>query len=215
MLTTSRRLNASLCSWPSETFYLSRLVSHPTAAGRRLALGHGSAEWKDALDPEVSFVWLAIPHLASRTVSMEEVTVTCELLNTLQSCGVNWSDVGVVVPFRRQARMIRRHLGRKLQRTLGPRELVIDTVERMQGQEREVILVSFTTSEGGFALKMAEFLLQPQRLNVAATRARTKLILLASPELLQLAESSMSEDVAGAFVSLLKNARRIDLPLPT
>lgn len=214
MLTTSRRLNASLCAWPSETFYLSRLVSHPTAAGRRLALGRRSAEWEEALDPETSFVWLAIPHGGSRTVSMEEVTVTCELLNALQSGGVDWSDVGVVVPFRRQARMIRRHLGRKLQRALGPKELVIDTVERMQGQEREVIVVSFTTSEGGFALKMAEFLLQPQRLNVAATRARTKLILLASPELLQLAETSLSDEAAGAFVSLLKKARRIDVPLP-
>lgn len=214
MLTTSRRLNASLCAWPSETFYLSRLVSHPAAASRRLALGRQSVEWKEALDPEVCFVWLAIPHEGSRTVSMEEVTVTCELLNALQSCGVDWSHVGVVVPFRRQARMIRRHLGHKLQRVLGPRELVIDTVERMQGQEREVIVVSFTASEGGFALKMAEFLLQPQRLNVAATRARTKLILLASPELLQLAETNLSDEAAGAFVSLLKNARRIDVPLP-
>ncbi|MFZ4681394.1 MAG: DEAD/DEAH box helicase [Terrimicrobiaceae bacterium] len=214
MLTASRRLNESLCAWPSETFYCSRLVSHPHAARRKLTLSERSSEWSKVLDPEFSMVWLAIPHVGDRTVSAEEATVICALLTDLQACGVAWMNVGVVVPFRRQARMIRRHLGRKIQRAIGPAELVIDTVERMQGQEREVVFVSFTTSDGGFALKMAEFLFQPQRLNVAATRARTKLILLASPELLHLAKTSLGEELSSAFVSLLERAHRIDVSLP-
>jgi DNA replication ATP-dependent helicase Dna2 len=215
LLTTSRRLNAPLCAWPSETFYLSRLISHPSAAGRRLRATVPPRAWPEVFHPDSCLVWLAIPHVGSRTVAMEEATLACELLDLLQAGGVAWSDVGVVVPYRRQARMLRRHLGHKLQKTLGPKELVIDTVERMQGQEREVIIVSFTTSDGGFALKMAEFLLQPQRLNVSVTRARTKVILLASPELLRLAEAELDEEMGGAFVSLLQSARRIDVPLPS
>lgn len=213
-LTQSRRLNEPLCAWPSESFYNSRLVSHPTVAGRRLTPVRRAPDWEEVLEPEHCLVWLAVPHAGNRTVAMEEVGEISELLIALQSAGVDWSDVGVVVPFRRQARMIRKRLGVRLQKTLGPNEPVIDTVERMQGQEREMIIVSFTTSEEGFALKMAEFLFQPQRLNVAATRARTKLVLVASPNLLHLVETGIPDDLAGDFVSLLKRAHRVDIPSP-
>jgi DNA replication ATP-dependent helicase Dna2 len=54
----------------------------------------------------------------------------------------------------------------------------------MQGQEREVVIVSFATASAKFAAQMADFLFQPQRLNVAVTRPRTKLILVGSHHML-------------------------------
>jgi DNA replication ATP-dependent helicase Dna2 len=50
----------------------------------------------------------------------------------------------------------------------------------MQGQEREVVLVSLTTSSAAFAAQLADFFFQPQRLNVAITRPRTKLVIVGS-----------------------------------
>ena len=91
---------------------------------------------------------------------------------------------------------------------------MVDTVDRMQGQEREVVIMSFATSDPEFAFRLRGFLFQPQRLNVAATRPRTKLVLVASPELLTLAESQPDDEGMGTFVDLLHSAQRVDVPLP-
>jgi superfamily I DNA and/or RNA helicase len=56
----------------------------------------------------------------------------------------------------------------------------IDTVERFQGGERTLILVSATESDRAYLLASGEFLLDPRRLTVALSRAKRKLILVAA-----------------------------------
>ena len=91
----------------------------------------------------------------------------------------------MVVPYRAQSRLIRSLLRRTIgSDTAGWERIVVDTVERMQGQEREVVLVSFATANPVFAAQIADFFFQPQRLNVAVTRPRTKLILVGSHHML-------------------------------
>lgn len=213
-LSVTHRLNDQLCQWPSDTFYRCDLSSHPRAAGRRLAVSGGGGDFAEALAPENSLVWLAIPHRECRTYAPEEVTLVAELLEQLRAAGLDWNHMGVVVPYRRQARYLRLRLGSRTPERRPPAELVIDTVERMQGQEREVVIVSFTTSDEDFALQLKDFLFLPQRLNVAATRAKTKLILVGSPRLLDLAERHPDDDDLGCFASLLRSAHRIEVPLP-
>jgi superfamily I DNA and/or RNA helicase len=55
---------------------------------------------------------------------------------------------------------------------------VIDTVERLQGAERDVVLVSLTTSDPD--LLESPFLNNPNRFNVSITRARHKLVVVGS-----------------------------------
>jgi superfamily I DNA and/or RNA helicase len=62
----------------------------------------------------------------------------------------------------------------------------IDTVERFQGGERTVILVSATESDRGYLLASSEFLLDPRRLTVALSRAKRKMILVASRTIFEL-----------------------------
>jgi DNA replication ATP-dependent helicase Dna2 len=215
MLTVTHRLNQPLCQWPSESFYLSRLQSSPHAAKRRFVLGDCGSEFREMLAAEPSVVWAAVPHQGSRSSSPEEIEVIAGLLLAIREAGASWSDVGIVVPFRRQARLLRQRLFRVLKSSPSAAGLVADTVERMQGQEREIVIVSFTTSDPLFAERLAEFLFQPERLNVAATRPRTKLILVASPDLLEFAGTSRMQPLSAPFLSLFQQGRRMDVGVGT
>lgn len=209
MLTVTHRLNERLCEWPSTAFYLSRLEPSPAAARRRLTLANVSGEFAEVLAPEPACVWLTVPHAGARTSSPEEIEAVSRLLLALREAGIPWKDVAVVVPFRRQARLLRRRLGRHLRQPIATLGLTADTVERMQGQEREVVIVTLAASDPMFVARVAGFLFQPQRLNVAATRARTKLVVVASDELLDFAKE-LPEETAGHFRSLMDHATRIN-----
>jgi hypothetical protein len=56
----------------------------------------------------------------------------------------------------------------------------VDTVERFQGGERTVVLVSATESDRAYLLASAGFLLDPRRLTVAVSRAKRKMVLVAA-----------------------------------
>jgi hypothetical protein len=93
--------------------------------------------------------------------------------------------VGVVTPHRAQQGLI---IGR-LQRLFGadPTKAAairdaVDTVERFQGQQRDVIFASYALGDPDAIATEDEFLMSLNRFNVMASRARAKLIVLVSRE---------------------------------
>jgi len=184
MLNITYRLNDVLAEWPSRTFYRDELKPSKEAAGRRLHLSSLASRWDIVLDPSSPAVFLDLCHRNTTVRSRREAETVVELILALVEHEVPPDEIGVVVPYRAQSRLIRS----LLRRTIGDEaiwtKVVVDTVERMQGQEREVVLVSFATASPAFAAQMADFLFQPQRLNVAVTRPRTKLILVGSRHML-------------------------------
>jgi superfamily I DNA and/or RNA helicase len=91
---------------------------------------------------------------------------------------------GIVVPHRAQ-RAALQDVTRKLPTgdvTGGIDRLLaaVDTVERFQGGERDVIVVSATESDRQYLLTAGEFLYDPRRLTVALSRAKKKMILVAA-----------------------------------
>lgn len=186
MLNVTYRLNDVLTNWPSENFYQGELESAPISAPRRLtcSIPFDAPPWlQKALDPAEPLVWITMDHDDARTFSMDEANISAEIIRAMHECGLKSEDIAVVTPYRRQARRIRQRL-----ETLLPdqcwRGLAIDTMERMQGQERDVILLYLCASDPFFIQQQGEFLFNPHRLNVAATRARVKLIILGSDSLL-------------------------------
>src|SRR5918912_3116860 len=91
--------------------------------------------------------------------------------------------LGVVVPHRAQRAAVQEAipcLSVRDDETGMVRCSAVDTVERFQGGEREVILVSATESDPQYLLVSSAFLLDPRRLTVALSRAERKMVLVAS-----------------------------------
>jgi uncharacterized protein len=95
------------------------------------------------------------------------------------------SRVGVVVPFRAQRRLI--------QQQYDLQEVTVDTVERFQGGERELVILSMTASDRGYISQVAEFLLDANRLNVAASRMQRKLVVIAGAAIFEESDDDVDE----------------------
>ncbi len=202
MLEITYRMNRELTHWPSRMFYEGLLRSDASAAARRLKMQPVYSPWDFALHPDEPIVFIDTRQVNTTNHSRIEAGIVCDLIQALRRGQIPLYEIGVVTPYRAQARLVRRLLR---QAGFGREELddlVVDTVERMQGQEREVVIVSWATSNRAYAQDLAEFLYQPERLNVAITRPRTKLIMVGSRELLLV--QPQDETVAG-WVELLRD----------
>ncbi|MBM3121115.1 MAG: DNA helicase [Chloroflexi bacterium] len=202
MLAQTYRLNTELAEWPSRQFYDGRLVPTEGAARRRLQLASPPPRLQEVLDPARPKVFVDLQHRNATTRNHKEAGVVVDLILALLESGLPPGEVGVVVPYRAQSREIRALLRSALPDRETRQWIVVDTVERMQGQERDVVIVSLTTSNPWFAAHLAEFFFQPERLNVAITRPRTKVILVGSRHVLR-AEPEDPEQQAS--VALLRD----------
>jgi superfamily I DNA and/or RNA helicase len=99
--------------------------------------------------------------------------------------------IGVVVPHGAQRSLLRARLPWMAE--------AIDTVERFQGGERDLIVVSATVSDREYAMQESSFLLEPRRLTVAISRPRRKLVVIASRSVFDLIPSDLDEYERGAL----------------
>ena len=95
--------------------------------------------------------------------------------------------VGVVTPHRAQQGLIVARLQAAFHATGQVADAIrdaVDTVERFQGQQRDVIIASYTLGDPDQIAEEDEFLMSLNRFNVIASRARAKLVVFVSQEIL-------------------------------
>jgi superfamily I DNA and/or RNA helicase len=98
------------------------------------------------------------------------------------------ATLGVITPYRSQIALIRKELQAKGIPAL--LDISVDTVERYQGSERDVIIYSFCVNQR-YQLKFLPNLTEEngvqidRKLNVALTRARKRMIVMGVPEILR------------------------------
>jgi hypothetical protein len=190
-LDRSYRMNEELCDFPSRMWYDGALHAAPGNAHSRLELRpvhsqdyaaderFSESELPDRiLNPEKPVTLVLAEHRGHHQKSDLEAEIAAQLAYRLMGhYGLNPDRLAIVSPHRAQNNAT----ANRLRELLGGSDAalpVIDTVERVQGAERDVIIFALTVSDPDRV--MSDFLNNPNRFNVAITRARQKLIVIGS-----------------------------------
>jgi DNA replication ATP-dependent helicase Dna2 len=198
-LRTQYRMNQWISNFSSTVFYNRQLVAHTSVAHRYLAFPRSVQSKNKAnytildkiLDPAHPLVFVDVGTEVQMEGDTETKTSNAEarevraIVGELLARGIVEQDIGIIAPYRAQVANIRRHLFSSAieegwQGLASNSPLSVDTVDRFQGGERMVIIMSFATSREPAASPRRDFLVNPNRLNVALTRAQRKLILVGS-----------------------------------
>ena len=95
------------------------------------------------------------------------------------------------------------HLVRKALAEAGLPDVRVGTVDKFQGQEAPVVLVSMACSAVAEAPRGAEFLLNRNRINVAVSRGQWRAVIVRSPELTSyMPHKPAALEELGAFIGL-------------
>jgi DNA replication ATP-dependent helicase Dna2 len=181
MLSQTYRMCKELSSWPSQSYYSGRLTSAGPNAERIFKLPNQPRKYADVLSELHPFVFIKTPKVNSRNVNKPEAELVVDIIESAIDAGLGPENIGVVTPFRSHAKALKSKLADR-KGIFSSKTIVTDTVERMQGQEREMIIISLCSSDLQYISAIAEFFFQPERLNVAITRPQTKLVLV-GPEI--------------------------------
>lgn len=142
-----------------------------------------------ALSPEYSLILVRHNESASKSLNQLEARLVTDMVLPLLKAGYDaQTGFGVVVPHRMQRSAIRAMLRPHVTSTsmFGVVNDVpgVDTVERYQGSERQVMIVSATESDVEYIRRNEGFLFDRRRLNVALSRAQVKIIVVVSQQVL-------------------------------
>jgi AAA domain len=176
-LPLSRRMHPKLCRFVSEQVYEGRLASHPDTARQRVS----GTRW-----PQAGAHLVEVPHAGNAQVAPEEIAAIRGAIDELTRGGwtdrdgltrpLGHGDIIVVAPYNAQVNALRAAL---------PARVRVGTVDRFQGQEAPVCLVSMTASSIEEVPRGMAFLFSRNRINVAVSRAQALALVFASPRLLE------------------------------
>ncbi len=197
MLEIQYRMNAGVQEWSSNRFYHGRLKPDDSNRDRDLLRGCPSPS---------GLLGQGVVNLTqhegtcSNHANPIEARRVADLVWAIKTEGkIPFGEVGIVTPHRAQAGAI----CAALQEKIGLSEmtkLLVDTVERFQGQEREAMILSMGAEKDEARPGSRTFLSDGRRLNVAVTRAKSRFYCLASQKLIEnTAEASEDNHLKSFF----------------
>ncbi len=190
-LSVTRRMHPQICQFISDAVYDGRLQPGLDNGTQRL-LPTGTEDAEAIAAAGLRFI--DVGHEGCTQKSEEEAQRLLQTYNAL--IGMPWvddngaqhtitqDDILVVTPYNMQVDL--------LERTL-PAGARVGTVDKFQGQEAAVVLISMVTSSGEDLPRNIEFLFSRNRLNVAISRARCLAVIYANPRLLEVSCNSIEQ----------------------
>lgn len=176
VLPVTYRMNDEITSVISKSFYEPhgiKLICSEQSLGKRFKSQYFSSRQLDG-----SLVYIKPETGAEcKEENKEEAKAVIALVSALLAEGRKPTDIAVITPFRKQVRTLRECANEVIPKKSQP---LIDTVERLQGQDVECIILSFATSSDTYLNEMKPFLFNENRLNVMISRAKTKVVIFGS-----------------------------------
>ena len=209
-LTRQGRMHRAIAAFPNEAFYGGTL--------REVPLPHQTATLQEGDRPRVQFIDVQpIPFTADELRGTKTNLAEAQVIaRCVQECcqrlgkRLTPESIGIIVPYRHQIAAIRNAIeasptAEGLQGANLQELITIDTVERFQGSQRDVIIYGFTVQQPAQLDFLTELCFEEnghvidRKLNVALTRAREHLILVGNAALLR------QNDVYARLIEKIRN----------
>ena len=176
------RLHSKINDFISSNFYNNRLVCDPSTDQRTIEFNPNHL----IKDPGIHYI--EMNHKNNVQTSIEEINMIKKILD--QMIGLNCfdgkakriltiKDFLIISPYNTQVNRIESEL---IESEIIPAK--VGTIDRFQGQEALVSIVSMTSSDSESLSRNKEFFFSKNRLNVAMSRAQVASIIMFNPDLL-------------------------------
>lgn len=186
--------------------------------GKKMCIGPHKGCWlADLLDPATKACFLNTDtHLpasresavGNRIVNPLEAKVCTQLVSALLAIGVPGDEIGVMTHYRSQLALLKHGM-----RNLNS-DVEMHTCDRFQGRDKEVVIISIVRSNENASI--GELLKDWRRINVAFTRAKSKLIVVGSGTTLKGlgGQGGENEEMVGRFVRFMEQKNWVyNLPI--
>jgi uncharacterized protein len=178
------RMHPSICGFISEAIYEGRLHAHPGTSKQCVVLPEGGS---GLVSKNAGIIFIPVEHEGNTQGSEEEANVIEKIIAELMEQSVShfggekttsltMDDILLVAPFNMQVRLLQHRLGNNAR---------VGSVDKFQGQEAHAVIISMCSSTLEDSPRGADFLLEPNRINVAVSRARSLAIVVGSPAILR------------------------------
>ncbi|MBY0358218.1 MAG: TM0106 family RecB-like putative nuclease [Candidatus Obscuribacterales bacterium] len=178
-LGVTRRLHPDVCKFISGAIYEDRLKPFADTEQRVVKLPASSNG--PALKPS-GILYVPVVHEGNSQDSEEEAAAIVQIVQELLKCSfadgetikpVDLNHILIVAPYNMQVRRLKTCIpGAK-----------VGSVDKFQGQEAPIVIVSMCSSTGDASPRGLEFIFSKNRLNVAISRAKSLAIVVGSPAL--------------------------------
>lgn len=188
----SRRMHPTVCRFISESMYGGRLGSHPDCGRQKIALPSDKPSL--LVSRESGIVFIPVEHDGNIQQSDEEVARIAAIYDELRGrlytakdgCTrpLALEDVLFIAPYNAQVRALQAAL---------PEGARVGSVDRFQGQEAPVCILSLCSSYGEYGSRGLAFILDRNRVNVAISRAQCLALVVADPRIAGSIPGSLEE----------------------
>ncbi|WP_447965011.1 TM0106 family RecB-like putative nuclease [Nitrospira sp. Ecomares 2.1] len=187
----SRRMHPAVCRFISESMYEGRLGSHPDCARQRIIVPPGA---NSLITCESGILFSGVEHDGNIQQSDEEVERVTTMYHELHGRLYTDKD-GItkpldldhflfIAPYNAQVRALQAAL---------PDGARVGSVDKFQGQEAPVCILSLCSSYGEYGSRGLAFILDRNRVNVAISRAQCLAVVIADPRIAGTPPGSLEE----------------------